>query len=189
MNTPTRLAKFQKRNRGIALIIVVSMVAILTVMTVAMLTLSDSERKSSVKYSNGENASTLADMAVNIVMGQLWDGTNHSTTTTGGSVATSNAIWASQPGAIRKYTPDGKFYAGYKLYSSDKMLVGTGQQESAMASDSPDTTWKTLPDQWVDLNEPSVRPDPVNPNDITKATVTFPIMDPQIGRASCRERV
>jgi len=183
MKNHTRLEKFRRRNRGIALIIVISMVAILTVMTVAMLSLSDTERKSSVKYSAAESAASLADMAVNIVMSQIWDGTNQSkqAVATASPTMGSTAIWASQPGAIRKYTLDGLFYMGYRLYSSHQMVVGPGALESTMSDSNaaPALTWQLQPDTWVDLNEPAVRLHPTSPGDVTKATVTFPILDPR----------
>ena len=159
--------KFQRRQRAIALITVLSVLAIMTIMAVAMLTLSMNETKSANKYADGEKASALADTAVNLVMGQIWDAT---TQAAGGA----RTIWASQPGAIREYAINGAFQNGYKLYSTDTMVVGGA--ENAMITDVPAPEWASLPGKWVDLNEPIIRPsvDATTVND-----VIFPIIDPR----------
>lgn len=159
--------KFQRRQRAIALITVLSVLAIMTIMAVAMLTLSMNETKSANKYADGEKASALADTAVNLVMGQIWDATTQ-------AAGDARTIWASQPGAIREYAINGAFQNGYKLYSTDTMVVGGA--ENAMITDVPAPEWASLPGKWVDLNEPIIRPsvDPTTAND-----VIFPIIDPR----------
>jgi uncharacterized protein (TIGR02600 family) len=156
-----------RRQRGLALITVLSTLAILVVLTVATLSLSTMERRSSVKYADGENASTLADMAISLVMGQIWDGTRQE--------RTNPTIWASQPGAIHKFSANGGLLSASKLYSDDKMVETSGQ---ALATDTPASNWASDPTLWTDLNEPVIRPDSPNDSD-QDLEVIFPIIDPR----------
>ncbi len=159
--------KFQRRQRAIALITVLSVLAIMTIMAVAMLTLSMNETKSANKYADGEKASALADSAVSLVMGQIWDATTQ-------APGQPRTIWSSQPGAIREYGMNGAFQTGYKLYSTDTMVVaGT---EATMIADVPAPDWGAQPGKWVDLNEPIIRP---AVNAATANDVVFPIIDPR----------
>jgi uncharacterized protein (TIGR02600 family) len=156
-----------RRQRGLALITVLSTLAILVVLTVATLSLSTMERRSSVKYADGENASTLADMAISLVMGQIWDGTRQE--------RTNPTIWASQPGAIHKFSANGALLSAYKLYSDDKMVETSGRD---LATDTPATDWAGNQAVWTDLNEPVIRPDSPNDSD-NELEVIFPIIDPR----------
>jgi uncharacterized protein (TIGR02600 family) len=167
--------KFQRRQRAIALITVLSVLAIMTIMAVAMLTLSMNETKSANKYADGEKASALADSVVSLVMGQIWDATKQ-------QAGAARAIWASQPGAIRRYNLNGGFQTGYKLYSTDTMVVNGGA-EAAMIADVPPAEWATLPGKWVDLNEPVIRP---TVEGGAANEVIFPIIDP---RAFCQNQL
>ena len=156
-----------RRKRGLALITVLSTLAILVILTVATLSLSTMERKSSVKFSDGESASNLADMAVSVVMGQIWEGTRRNPGASG--------LWATQPGAVHKFTPNGALQAAYKLYSDDKMIETSS---NALVNDAPDPSWAANREVWTDLNEPVIRPDSPNDND-DALEVIFPIIDPR----------
>lgn len=160
----------RRKKRGLALITVVSLIATITVLIIAMLSLSDSERSSATRFSDTERARQLADSAVSLVMSQIWDGSGQDNATTG------REIWASQPGAIRKYRNDGAFLRGYKLYSDPTMIVTT--TEESMANDTPDTDWQEHPAMWTDLNTPVIRPAPIGASDPTPAAI-FPIIDPR----------
>jgi uncharacterized protein (TIGR02600 family) len=169
MNAPHQPTSVPRnRKRGLALVTVVSMLVVLTVLAVAILSISDSERRSSVKYADGEFARNLADAAINVAMGQIWEGARQE----GANGETT--LWASQPGAIRKYNNNGSFLRGYKLYTDDQMIV-EGNEE-LMIQDHPDATWQTKPGKWVDLNEPVIRPDMNNDG---QPEVIFPIIDPR----------
>ena len=159
-----------RRKRALALVTVLSMLTILVVLVVAILTVSSSERKNAVQYLDGENAGNLANAAINLAIGQVWEGTKQETGNSG------REIWASQPGAIRKYSNNGAFFKGYKLYSDDAMVV-TGQERD-MANDFPDTEWQRKSSVWADLNEPIIRPDSAGDTD-TDVEVIFPIVDPR----------
>lgn len=167
-SAPAKNVTGNRRRRGIALVTIISVIAILTVLTVAIISLSDSERKSSVRYADGEFARNLGDAAVNVVMGQVWEGTRQESTS-------ERSIWASQPGAVRKYNANGSFLRGYKLYSDDAMVVSGPERQ--MIDDTPDVLWREKSAKWVDLNEPVIRPDGTDSDNLPE--VTFPIVDPR----------
>lgn len=170
--------RLSRREKGVALIIVISMVAILTLLVIAMVSLSSSESKSSRKFADGEFSRNLADSAVNLVMAQIWEGTKQDTGTTGREIS------ASQPGAIRKYKNDGSFLRGYKLYSDDEMIVSSNEKQGMIDKDANDLAatgandWRSQPARFVDLNEPVIRPDSAADQD-SDPEVIFPIVDPR----------
>lgn len=157
------------RKKGIALITVISVIAILTVLVVAMISMADQERSSATIQSDAEKARQLSDSAVNMMIGQVWAGTSQTATTPSG-----RSIWASQPGAIRRYGLNGQFQSGYRLYTSSQMVV-TGT-ESQMLADAPPATWNNETARFADLNEPVIRPD-ANGDGLPE--VYFPIVDPR----------
>ena len=150
------------------MVIVVSMLALLTVLTIAIFSLAENERAASDQHSQQEIAREIADTSINVVMSQIWQGTKQDAGSGG------REIWASQPGAVRKYRSDGTFHSGYKLYSSSAMVVAG--DEKKMIQDAAPGDWNTKPARYVDLNEPVVRP-PVTGS--TDPTVYFPIIDPR----------
>jgi uncharacterized protein (TIGR02600 family) len=158
--------KYRRRQRAIALVIVLAMVSMMTIFMLAIFSVSRTEHSSSIKYADGQSARELADTAVNVVMSQIWDGTNRT--------AGDPALWASQPGAIRKYEPNGSFRTGYRLYSSSQMQL-TGA-ESEMVNDVPPSDWTQLIGRFTDLNEPVVRPDKDGDG---QPELVFPIIDPR----------
>ncbi len=164
--TPLKDRKYQRRQRAIALVIVLAMVSMMTIFMLAIFSVSRTEHTSSVKYADGQSAKELADSAVNIVMAQIWDGTQRT--------AALPAIWASQPGAIRRYNLDGTFQAGYRLYSSNQMQVQNA--EIQMIGDAPPADWTAQNGVYTDLNEPVIRPD-ADGDGVPE--LIFPIIDPR----------
>ncbi len=158
--------RHQRRQRAIALVIVLAMVSMMTIFMLAIFSVSRTEHASSVKYADGQNAKELADMAVNVVMAQIWDGTQRT--------ASNPALWASQPGAIRRYNPNGAFHSGYKLYSSSQMQV-TGA-ETQMIADVPPSDWASQSGVYADINEPVIRPD-ADGDGVPE--IIYPILDPR----------
>ncbi len=158
--------KHQRRQRAIALVIVLAMVSMMTIFMLAIFSVSRTELTSSVKYADGQNAKELADMAVNVVMAQIWDGTQRT--------ASNPAIWASQPGAIRRYNLNGTFNSGYKLYSSSQMRVSGA--ENGMVNDNAPASWAAQSGVYADLNEPVIRPDADGDGN---PELIFPIIDPR----------
>ncbi len=177
MKSPQKNAKAGKNKRGLALITVVSVLAIMTILTVAMLSLSQTEYSSSSQHADLEQSRELADLSVNLVMGQIWEGTKQDKDNSG------IEFWASQPGAVRKYSQNGNFFAGYRLYSSATMVVKS-DDEKDMIEDSDDDRerWDEFPARFVDLNEPIVRPAIAKSTSGTGTatpSIVFPIIDPR----------
>ncbi|RBP47686.1 uncharacterized protein (TIGR02600 family) [Roseimicrobium gellanilyticum] len=173
MNTSQPQLK-SRNSKGLALVIVVSMLALLTVLTIAIFSLAENERAASDQHGQQEMARGIADTGINLVMSQIWQATKQDATTPG------REIWASQPGAIRKYRADGAFHSGFKLYSSSSMVVAGNEEQ--MINDVAPGDWNLMPARYVDLNDPVVRP-PVAGT--SEPMVYFPIIDP---RAYVRDR-
>jgi uncharacterized protein (TIGR02600 family) len=137
--------RFPKRRSrsGMALLLVLAGVVLITGIAVALLMRVEGGRVVSGAYSKSIEARMLADSAANIVIGQIRDAT-----------ADGELAWASQPGAIRTFDTSGRFVRGYKLYSSSIMVE---DQESDLADEDYESLvgWQSKPGQYIDLNEPS----------------------------------
>ena len=138
------------------------LLSLLSVLFLALFSMSRTEMRSATIYSDQLEARNLADIANNVVIGQIRDAT--------GRVG---EAWASQPGAIRRYGLNGQFKAGHKLYSDSDMVEGI---ETDLANDLPDSNWDSAANRarYVDLNEPVVRDAGVQ-----SPIVHFPIVDPR----------
>lgn len=155
----------QQRRRGVALLTVLTIISLSTILILTFFQLAQNEMVASDAYNNGLEAQQIADQAVNLVIRQIRQATSQE-----------NVGWASQPGAIRTWEGNGRFYRGYKLYSDDQMVVD-GQENQMIRDDFMDLAdWdkSDAPDsggdnwQFVDLNEPVIRGD----------KVYYPIVDP-----------
>src|SRR5690349_1482451 len=143
MKLPHSFRPARPTPRGVALVIVLSMLVLLSALLVAFMTTASTERSASFANAGVANSRQIADSTVSYVISQIRDAT---------SVPEDNVIWASQPGAIRTFAGtitsggtktgslrDGAYWddyspssatikggrpaeAVYKLYSSDKML-------------------------------------------------------------------
>ena len=166
------------RRRGVALLLVISTVAIMCLLVIAFLSLVRSEEQSSEAFAQGVEVRNLADIPLNLVIGQLRKATENNG---------ARRTWASQPGMIRVFgtTNDGGQHAfralaesAYKLYSSDQM-VWTPQSGADLASmlaaeQVAISDWDQRPGMFVDLNQPV----PVLLDGET-AELEFPIFDPR----------
>ena len=163
--------------RGIALVIVLAFLALISVLVVAFFTSVTTELRTARTSAAGVTTRQLADTATQFVIGQIREAT-----------ASQGALtWASQPGMIRTYgtctaaasTP----YAYYKLYSSDNMVVGQGQIANwhPEVSDMP-PDWLSQRALFTDLNAPVLVADPqgsITPGGgSTKYRAVYPIVDP-----------
>ena len=139
-----------RRQDGIALVIVLGFLVLLTVLIVAFFTSVTSEYNTAKTYAAGASTRFLSESAVNVVMGQIAKGTQ-------GQQARSltRFTWASQPGMIRTYDDSGAIGDCYKLYSSDTMVIGGAPATlpAKLAVDVP-TGWNGLPANFTDLNAP-----------------------------------
>lgn len=170
MNASQLVASSRKRRKGMALIMVISIVALMSILMVAIFSVTQTEYKSTQNYVNARTAKQLGDAAVAIVEAQIQNGQNTST------AASQRTIHSTQPGMVRVYSSLGNFVKGLKLYSSSQMEV-TGTNEAVLYTSDHQvpTNWKTLRARYVDLNDPIVRP---GLSGGSKA-VYFPIIDPR----------
>jgi uncharacterized protein (TIGR02600 family) len=149
---------------GVALVIVLVMLALVAILLIAFLSNAATELRSAKSYAVGLDVRALADSAVNIVISQIQDATT----------APTNA-WASQPGMIRTYATTGAAVTAYKLYSADQLRItgtftansGPSTDPTSQSTDVP-SNWATLPDQYTDLNKPVV----------VSGVSHYPIIDP-----------
>ena len=157
----------RKSTRGVALIIVLAMLVLLSGLIVAFMNTVTTEQGATQAFSNSTTARQLADNTTNLVIGQIREATTR---------YTDSATWASQPGAIRVFTgkqsnskrslgTEGGYqyeYQGsedwvYKLYSSENMRVKGGDflPDKPGMKDEIETikNWAKNPDtkKYVDL--------------------------------------
>ncbi len=156
MTTHSAAARFRKR--GMALVIVLAMVALIAALAIGFLNRAGSNRSAAASYGATATTRQIADTTVNIVQGQI----NQATKLASGSV------WASQPGAIRTFKSDGTLDTIYRLYSSSSLKASN---YTALASDVPSANWSSNPAIWVDLNAPAVR--------AGTSSLSYPILDPR----------
>lgn len=146
------------RNRGVALVVVLSMLTLITALVVGFLCRAGFERASAANYGATMATRQIADTTVNIVQSQI----NQATTRGFGYV------WASQPGAVRVFNPSGSLDKVYRLYSATSL---TTSNAADLASDAPSNgDWVNAPAVWVDINAPSV------PHSGSQS-YTYPILD------------
>ena len=162
-----------KRRQAMALVMVITVVALMSILMVAIFSVTRTEYKSTQVYVAGKSAKQLADIGTAIVQAQIENGQNPDGKN--GNVSSQMYTHATQPGMVRTYDSTGGFYAAYKLYSSSIMKVSGS--ESSLYSDQhiPPGTWNTQPARYVDLNEPVVRAGLVTGT----YAVYFPILDPR----------
>ncbi|MDF1755922.1 MAG: Verru_Chthon cassette protein A [Verrucomicrobiales bacterium] len=149
--------KLSGNQKGVALVLVLTVMSLATIMIMSFFSLATSEHKASATYSQGLQAQQIAEQSVNMVIAQIRRATSDK-----------EVAWASQPGAIRTWGINGDFVAGYKLYSDD-LLVDRTDEVNFTDEDFDDTkNWVSASDEYVDLNEPVIRGD----------KVYFPVVDP-----------
>ncbi len=196
MNTTIHSSPFRPQPRGVALVIVLSMLVLLSALLVAFMTTASTERQAAFANAGVTSARQLADSTVSLVISQIREATSGTDEFT---------TWASQPGAIRtfsgklngnKKTLDaGAYYDGYtpgtndlvfKLYSSDNMTVTSQKYVDA---DLPEEVavidkWDALKPNsntkdYADLNQPllTVRKDLDSKG--TTVEPHYPIVDPR----------
>jgi uncharacterized protein (TIGR02600 family) len=161
------------RRRGLALVIVISALALISVLVVAIFSLTRREFKATQGYVSGKNAKQLGDVAVAVVQAQLQNG--QATSTTGTTHAT-------QPGMVRVYNSDGTFSAAHKLYSSGIMSVVNGSEQDLYGPQHiAPANWNTLRARYTDINEPVIRPALAAGAGQAGAgyAIYFPVIDPR----------
>lgn len=152
------------RRRGVALVVVLSLLVLVTIIGIAFFTSVTSEVAASRVEADMASVRQLADSTTHYVIGQLRLATSKGST----------HLWTSQPGLIRSYDNTGSLDSVYKLYSSSLMAEEIADGSYDAGRDAPPTNWMSNPAEWTDLNAPvTVR----GANGI--ATPVFPILDPR----------
>ncbi|MEI8340317.1 MAG: Verru_Chthon cassette protein A [Verrucomicrobiota bacterium] len=162
---------------GVALVIVLAMLVLITALVVAFFNSVTTEYSSAKAYSTGESSKQLADSAVNIVMAQIKEATaGFVKDSSGNPITTQRLAWASQPGMLRTWNDSGNPYKFYKLYSSGTMVVDLssgGTFDPAQDQvDLANGAWKNQPAIYTDLNSPVVVQEASGSN-----TIVSPIID------------
>ena len=158
MKLPTR-----KQAEGAAVVIVLCLLVMVLGLALIFLNRVTIERSASSSDVAASATRSLADIAVNVVQGQIRDAT-----TAGPDVA-----WTSQPGMIRTFaagspgslTASSNLFRVYKLYSAQEM-ISTSYEAGA---DAPTNNWASAPAMYTDLNAPVV----------SGGEPSYPILDPR----------
>ena len=126
---------------GVALVIVLAVLVLLTILVVGFLTRVGMERTAAAAYFESNRNRVLADQAVDIVRAQI----DH-------AAGSEGLAWVSQPGMVRTYGKDRTLVHAYKLYSDDSMIdTGVDPAGAQAALDG----WDQSPAMFVDLNAPT----------------------------------
>jgi uncharacterized protein (TIGR02600 family) len=133
-------------NRGVALIVVLSLLVILAIMVISFFALVQSQTSSSRAELDAASVERLANNAVSLVMAQITEATTQNST-----------LWASQPGMVRTWTASGTVDRIFRLFSSPDMI-----QEGAAFDPDADSArlagWaagnRPFSAAWCDLNSP-----------------------------------
>ncbi|HSJ01051.1 MAG TPA: Verru_Chthon cassette protein A [Verrucomicrobium sp.] len=153
----------QAGRKGLALVIVLPLVALVTILVVAFLSSVSTEFQSAKNQGYSADARILADSAVNIVISQIQDATG-----------SPSLAWASQPGMVRTYDNTGAPTAAYKLYSSSELRV-------AGAFDPVARFATEIPADWSDAGNASLYTDlnaPVTVGRGATAVTHYPVIHP-----------
>lgn len=159
---------------GFALLLVLIIVSFAAAIALLFLLGAQQERTGTNSYAQGSRARELADIPVNLVIGQINAATKQGT-------AANPVAWASQPGMIRTYDNTGALKNAFKLYSWNNLIEdGVGfNPNSEVSGDAtktevPQANWDISPALYTDLNQPSASTTTV----AGTTTYIYPIVDP-----------
>ncbi|HEY0256387.1 MAG TPA: hypothetical protein VGC39_03005, partial [Candidatus Methylacidiphilales bacterium] len=134
----------RRDRRGIALILVLASLVLLSVLVLSFLVSVGTDLKTSKLYANGSSVKLLAQSATDLVMAEIRDAT-----------ADGTLAWASQPGMIRTYNNLGAVVNYYKLYSDDTMVTPAFDPTQTLVPDlTTGVAWYQQKGVYVDLNQP-----------------------------------
>ncbi|MEM7385834.1 MAG: Verru_Chthon cassette protein A, partial [Verrucomicrobiota bacterium] len=169
---PKRSGVRDRKERGVALVIVMSILAVLTILVLAILTLTSNELASSKSYAEMVRARQISESVTSLVVGQIREATRPDANQNlfGKS---ENFLWACQPGMIRTYRSSGGFAKAFKLYSSSKMVVT--DRDALLKEIETVRGWRQDPRRYVDLNAPVVKYNEKG----EEVARHFPILDPR----------
>jgi len=177
---PSQSARHARR--GVALVIVLAFLVLLSTLIIAFFSSVQLEAQSSANYGASVAAKQLVQSALHVAMGQVSDATK-STKTPGSAAAADRIAWASQPGMIRTWDADGSGWKIFKLYSAKDMVVdfknGSYSTADELATEVP-SDWAGQSAMYTDLNSPVLVADTtglIDRNGV-KFRAEYPIIDP-----------
>ena len=172
---PPPVASLRKNSphSGIALVIVLAMLVLLSGIMIAFISSANTENVSANTSAQGIEARQAAETATNFVIAQIREATSD------GSGATT---WISQPGAIRTLGQNATDNKVFKLYSSDIMQVPDttykpGNDLSEAGLDPSGDPSKPLKG-YVDINEPALVPTAGSTAASPTYEARYPIVNP-----------
>ncbi len=124
---------------GLAIIVILLILVLLTAVTVAFLSRTSLEMRSSAADRASAKVIALADIAVGVVQSQINEATRQS-----------DVSWASQPGAVRTFNTSGDLVAVHKLYSA--LTLSATSVATLRTEDAPPANWASRPAEWTNLN-------------------------------------
>lgn len=178
MKVTSKLSRSDKRagdQRGVALVTTLAVTMLMTVLILSFFVMARTEYRSAKNFEGMIEADALSQTAISLAISQLRAGMTQL------AEDGTPLPWTSQPGALRVHNMDGTLRSLYKLYSSGALEA---HALSETAQDVP-INWDSSPVEFVDLNQPSIQPDPLKPGSLSAADLRFPIADPrQRGRTA-----
>lgn len=148
------------QNRGVALVIVLSFLVLMTVFAVAFFTSVTADSQGSTAYAKNVVTQQLAQSAVSMAMGQIKAATTQN----------SGVTWVSQPGLIRTFDAKGNPLNSYRLFSTSNMKLPGSANPDSEAVVIQRKEWSEYTAHMVDLNRPA--PD-------ANGELVYPILDPR----------
>lgn len=167
---PARL----RGRKGVAIVTVLSIIALMTVLVVSLFNLAQSQMITAQGSVEIQRVNAVKDTAINLVIAQIREATTLEGT-----------VWTSQPGAIRTFHHSNQnLNRLYKLYSASDALVKDikpYQEDFSKTLSAQDlgVQWANQPDEWVNLNQPLRNTDPQHPDALEYTRFFFPIADPR----------
>jgi uncharacterized protein (TIGR02600 family) len=163
-----KVSSSPRRDRGIALVIVLAFLVLLTVFTVAFLTSVTTDSQSSYTYAKGVQTQQLSQSAISIAMSQIKAATTQD----------SDTMWTTQPGMIKTFpiVADGsgsdpkKKVHTYRLYSSSSMVLDGSVNPAGQKDIIQSKEWPSYSAHMVDLNRPARD---------GAGNLVYPILDPR----------
>ena len=159
---------------GMALVLVLGTLVLLSILVVAFVASVKTEKTSSTSYASSSDVKQRAQIAVNMAIAQIREASS-----------SANVAWASQPGLIRTFDATGAPVKSYKLYSSGTMIADSAfdpntQNDPAATQKEIPADWKSRPSEYTDLNQPALAEDPAGAfkRDNVFYTPNYPILDP-----------
>ena len=150
-------------SQGIALVLVLVVLVLITGLVLAFFSSVSTELTSAKGYAGGGSSKQLADAATQLVIGTIRKATSDTDNGTGTDVA-----WASQPGMIRTWDNNGNPRKCYKLFSSDSLEAPAPYVLSNDAGDF-DMGFDGAPALYTDLNAPVFD---------ASSVAHYPVLDP-----------